>query len=269
MLLAIAIVAAVLALAVIGPAASPYAPDAFVARPLLPPSPVHPLGTNAVGQDLLAQLLGGARPSVVAGMAGGALSTLLALLAGIGSALGRRADALLRATTDIFLAVPHLPLLMLVVALAGPSLGTIAVALGALSWPAFARVVRAQTLAEIAQGHVLAARAIGASPARILWRHVLPALVPIAAAKLVLTVQYVVLAEASLAFLGLGDPTLVSWGGMVQRAMQYSLLFATPVWSWWLLPPVLAIAAFVTSLAMLGTILDERTHPALRALRVR
>lgn len=269
MLLALVIVAAVLALAAIGPAASPYAPDAFVARPLLPPSAAHPLGTNAVGQDLLAQLLSGARPSVMAGMVGGALSTLLALLAGIGSALGRRADALVRAATDLFLAVPHLPLLMLVVALAGPSLATVAVALGALSWPAFARVVRAQTLSEAAQGHVLAARAVGASPAWILWRHVLPALLPIVAAKLVLTVQYVVLAEASLAFLGLGDPTLVSWGGMVQHAMQYGLLFVTPVWSWWLLPPVVAIAAFVASLAMLGTMLDERTHPALRAVRPR
>lgn len=269
MLLAVAIVAAVLALAAIGPAASPYPPDAFVAPPLLSPSAAHPLGTNALGQDLFAQFLAGARPSVVAGMAGGALSTLLALLAGIGSALGRRADALLRSVTDLFLAVPHLPLLMLVVALVGPSLWTVALALGALSWPAFARVVRAQTLSEAAQGHVLAARAVGASPARIMWRHVLPALVPIVAAKLVLTVQYVVLAEASLAFLGLGDPALVSWGGMVQRAMQYGLLFATPVWSWWLLPPVLAIAAFVASLAMLGTMLDERTHPALRALRPR
>lgn len=267
MLFAVAIVAAVLALAAIGPAVSPYPPDAFVARPLLAPSAAHLLGTNSLGQDLLAQFLAGAQPSVLAGLIGGALSTALALAVGIGSALGRRADAVLRATTDVFLAVPHLPLLLLVVALVGSSLQTIVLALGALSWPAFARVVRAQTRAEMAQGHVLAARALGVSPARIVWRHVLPGLAPIVVAKLVLTVQYVVLAEASLAFLGLGDPSLVSWGGMVQRAMQYGLLFASPLWIWWLLPPVVAIAAFVASLATLGTTLDERTNPALRAPR--
>ncbi len=76
----------------------------------------------------------------------------------------------------------------------------------------------------------------------------------------------IALAEASLAFLGLGDPVLVSWGGMVHRAMGYALLFATPAWSWWLLPPMLGIALFVASLALLGTALDERATPALRAL---
>lgn len=268
-LLPLAVIAAVVLLAAIGPAAAPYPPDAFVARPLLPPSPAHPLGTNALGQDLLAQFLDGARPSVLAGAAGSALSTALALLVGLAAALGRRADALARAAADLFLAVPHLPLLILVVALAGPSLATIAVALGLLSWPAFARVVRAQARAELARGYVEAARAIGASPARILVRHVGPALLPILAAKFVLTVQYVVLAEASLAFLGLGDPTLVSWGGIVHRATGYALIFATPAWSWWLAPPVAGIALFVTSLALLGTVLDERATPALRALRPR
>lgn len=81
--------------------------------------------------------------------------------------------------------------------------------------------------------------------------------------------QYVVLAEASLAFLGLGDPVLVSWGGTVHRAMRYGLLFATPTWSWWLLPPVAGIALFVAALALLGTALDERATPALRAFRPR
>ncbi len=269
LLLPLAVVAAIVALAVLGAAAAPYPPDAFVARPLLPPSPGHPLGTNALGQDLAAQFLAGARPSVIAGAVGASLSTALALAVGLLAALGRRADALARATADLFLAVPHLPLLILVVALVGPSLPTIAVALGLLSWPAFARVVRAQARAELARGYVEAARALGASPLRILARHVAPALLPLAVAKFVLTVQYVVLAEASLAFLGLGDPTLVSWGGIVHRAVGYGLLFASPTWSWWLFPPVVAIALFVAALALLGTALDERATPALRALRPR
>ncbi len=269
LLLPVAVVAAVVLLAAIGPVAMPYPPDAFVARPLLPPSQAHPLGTTALGQDVLAQFLVGARPSVVVAAIGATLSTALALIVGLAAGLGRRADALVRSAADLFLAVPHLPLLILVVALVGPSLLTIATALGLLSWPAFARVVRAQARSELARGYVEAARVIGGSKLRILVRHVAPALSPIVLAKFLLTVQYVVLAEASLAFLGLGDPVLVSWGGMVHRAMGYALLFATPAWSWWLLPPVLGIGLFVASLALLGTALDERATPALRALRPR
>lgn len=269
LLLPLAVIAAVVLLAAIGPGASAYPPDAFVARPLLPPSGSHPLGTNALGQDLLAQFLAGARPSLLTGMLGAGLSTLLALAAGLASAFGRRADALARAVTDLVLAIPHLPILILVVAIVGPSLPTIAVALGLLSWPAFGRVVRAQVRSELARGYVDAARAIGASALHILLRHVAPALAPIVSAKFLLTVQYVVLAEASLAFLGLGDPLAVSWGGVVHGAMGYALLFATPAWSWWLLPPVVAIAAFVAALAAVGTALDERATPALRMLRPR
>lgn len=264
-----AIVVGIVLLAVVGPAATPYPPDAFVARPLLPPSGDHLLGTNAVGQDLFAQLLAGARPSVVAGAIGAGISTAIAAGVGLAASAGRRADELARAAIDLVLALPILPLVILVVAVAGPSLLTVALALGALSWPAFARVVRAQAQLELRRGHVEAARAIGASPARILARHVAPALLPILAAKALLTVQYVVLAEASLAFLGLGDPRASSWGGAIQHAIAYPLIFAGPAWLWWLLPPAAAIAALVASLAVLATHLDERLTPSLRALRPR
>lgn len=258
LLLPLAVAVIVVLLAAVGPAAAPYPPDAFVARPLLLPSGAHLLGTDAVGHDLFSQLIAGARPSVVAGTLGAAVSTALALVVGVLATAGRRADALARSATDLVLALPVLPLVILVVALAGPSLGTVALALGALSWPAFARVVRAQTLTELTRGHVEAARALGLSPARILARHVAPALLPIVVAKAILTLQYVVLAEASLAFIGLGDPRILSWGGAVERAVAYPLLFAGPTWLWWLVPPAVAIALFVASLAVLGTALDAR-----------
>ncbi|MFN2520137.1 MAG: ABC transporter permease [Candidatus Limnocylindria bacterium] len=269
MLLPMAVVAAALLLAALGPGGGAAVDPALLARPLLPPTVAHPLGTNALGQDLMSQFLAGARPAAVAGVLGAGLSTLLAVGAALLGSAGRRADALARAVSDIVLAVPHLPLLILVVALAGPSLGTIAIALGLLSWPAFARVLRAQTRVELTRGYVEAARALGLSRPRILVRHVAPALAPIAAAKGLLTVQYVVLAQASLAFLGLGDPSIVSWGGTVHDALRYPLVFATPVWSWWLLPPVVAIGLLVSCLALMGTTLDERATPALRALRPR
>lgn len=269
MLLPTAVVAAVLLLAALGPGGGAAGDPAGLARPLLPPTAAHPLGTNAIGQDLLSQLLAGARPAAIAGALGAGLSTLLALGAALLGSAGRRADAVARGFSDIVLAVPHLPLLILVVALAGSSLRTIAIALGVLSWPSFARVLRAQARVEVARGYVEAARALGLSWPRILVRHVAPALAPLAAAKGLLTLQYVVLAQASLAFLGLGDPSIVSWGGTVRDALRYPLVFATPVWTWWLLPPVVAIGLLVSCLALLGTALDERATPALRALRPR
>ena len=256
-LLPLAIVVGVILLAALGPAVAPF-PDALVGRPLLPPSGAHPLGTNAIGQDLFAQLIAGARASVLAGALGSAVSTVIAIVIGLAASAGRRADVLVRAAADLFLALPLLPLVMLVVALAGPSITTIAVTLGLVSWPAFARVIRAQTISELGRGHVLAARAIGCSRLGIAWRHLLPAIAPFALAKAVLTVQYVVLAEASLGFLGLGDPAVTSWGGAVSRALAYPLLFASGAWIWWLAPPALAIAAFVASLALVGTVLDRR-----------
>ena len=250
-----AIVVGVVLLAALGPAVAPF-PDALVGRPLLPPSVAHPLGTNGIGQDLFAQLIAGARASVLAGVLGAAVSTVIAIVIGLAASAGRRADALARAAADLFLALPLLPLVMLVVALAGPSITTIAVVLGLVSWPSFARVIRAQTIGELGRGHVLAALAIGGSGPHIVRRHLLPAIAPFALAKAVLTVQYVVLAEASLGFLGLGDPVVTSWGAAVGRALAYPLLFTSGAWIWWLAPPALAIALFVASLALLGTSLD-------------
>ena len=269
MLLPAAVIAAVVLLAALGPSGGASVDPASLARPLLQPTAAHPLGTNAIGQDLLAQFVAGARPTAIAGALGAGLSTALAVGAALLGSAGRRADALARAISDVVLAVPHLPLLILVVALAGPSLRTIAIALGLLSWPAFARVLRAQTRVEMARGHVEAARALGLSWPRILVRHVAPALAPLAVAKGLLTVQYVVLAQASLAFLGLADPSVVSWGTTVRDALRYPLVFASPVWSWWLLPPVIGIGLLVSCLALIGTALDERATPALRALRPR
>lgn len=265
LLLPLAVVVGVVLLAIAGPVAAPF-PDALAGRPLLPPSTTHPLGTNAIGQDLLAQLIAGARASVLAGALGSAVSTVIAVLVGLAAGLGRRSDALARAAADLFLALPILPLVILVVALAGPSITTIALTLGLVSWPAFARVIRAQARSEQGRGHVLAARAIGASRPHIIRRHLFPAILPFALAKAVLTVQYVVLAEASLGFLGLGDPAVISWGGAVSRALAYPLLFTSGAWLWWLAPPALAIALFVASLALLGTATEARWGTGVHTL---
>lgn len=236
---------------------APAAPRALSGRPLERPSAAHPLGTNDVGQDLLSAALYGARTSLAIGLVAASISTALAWGLGLLAGTGRRADAVVTTLTDLFLALPFLPLAILLVVHLGGRPAVIALTLGGLSWPPFARVIRARVRGELRRGYVEAARALGAGPGRILLRHILPATVPVATAKFVLTVQYAVLAEASLAFLGLGDPATVSWGGTVHRATRYGLIFATDVWRWWLLPPLVGITLLVTACALLGWALDE------------
>ena len=236
---------------------APAAPGTFSARPLERPGPAHPFGTNDVGQDLLAAALYGARTSLAIGLAAASLSTAIAWSAGLLAGAGPRVDATVMGLTDLALALPFLPLAILITAHVGGRPPVIALTLGLLSWPSFARVIRARVRDELVRGHVEAARALGAGPMRILVRHVLPATVPLATAKFVLTVQYAVLAEASLAFLGLGDPATVSWGGTARRAVGYGLIFATDSWRWWLLPPLVCIATAIAAFALIGRAIDE------------
>ncbi len=236
---------------------APGLSGAFSGRPLERPGAAHPLGTNDVGQDLLAAVLHGARASLAIGLAAAALSTALAWLLSLLSGAGPRADATVAASIDLALALPFLPLAILIIAHVGGRPPVIALTLGLLSWPTFARVIRARVRDELRSGHVEAARALGAGPMRVLARHVLPATVPLATAKFVLTVQYAILAEASLAFLGLGDPATASWGGTARRAVGYGLIFATDTWRWWLLPPLVCIAATIAAFALIGRAIDE------------
>lgn len=236
---------------------APGDPLAFSGRPLERPGAAHPLGTNNVGQDLFSALLHGARTSLAIGLVAAGLSTAVAWGAGLLAGVGPRADAAVTTLIDLALALPFLPLAILIVAHVGGRPPVIALTLGLLSWAPFARVIRARVRGELRRGYVEAARALGAGPARIVTRHILPATIPLATAKFVLTVQYAVLAEASLAFLGLGDPATVSWGGTIHRAVGYPLIFAGDAWRWWLLPPAAAIAALVTAFALVGWALDE------------
>lgn len=251
------LLALLLAGAIAAPRLAPADPRALTARPLERPGTAHPLGADNVGRDLLSALLHGARASLVIGLAAASLSTAIAWGLGLLAGAGPRIDAAVARLIDLVLALPFLPLAILIAAHFGGRPPVVALTLGLLSWPPFARAIRARVRGELVRGYVEAARALGAGTGRILLRHILPATVPIATAKFVLTVQYAVLAEASLAFLGLGDPATVSWGGTIHRAAGYSLIFATDAWRWWLLPPAAAIAALVGAIALIGWALDE------------
>ncbi len=255
--LSVAILAAILTIVSLGGRLAPYDPHALSGQPLEHPSGAHLLGTNDIGQDLFSQLVLGGRVSLAVGFGAAILSTGIAWALGLLAGLGRRWNALVAGTADLFLALPFLPVTILVVAHLGPSPVVIAGTVGLVSWPAFARVIRARVATELAAGYVEAARAIGAHPGRILTRHVLPATVPVATAKFVLTVQSAIVIQASLAFLGLSNPATISWGGVIHRGVGYGLIFAGGAWRWWLVPPICSITLLVSAVALIGWVLGD------------
>lgn len=258
----VGIVATVALVAALAPLLAPYDPRAIAGPSLRSPSAQHLLGTNDSGQDILSQLIWGARSSaVVAG-----LSACLAVAVGalVGALAGLRrgvTDIVAMRITDVALALPALPLLILVVAFAGSSRTTVVLVIAFAGWPAIARIVRSQTLALARHGYVEAARGFGGGPLYVIRRHVLPAVGPLVAANLVYWAATAVVLQAGLAFLGLGDPTEISWGALLNRALEHQGVYVTSQWTWWVLPPGLAITLAAVGLAFVGFGLEPRANP--------
>jgi peptide/nickel transport system permease protein len=258
-----------LAVALFAPALARHDPDLPTGRPYEAPSAAHPLGTNDVGQDLFAQLLHGSRISLAIGV----LAALLAVSVGLAVALlagyhRGRLDTLLMRVVDLTLAFPFLVLVIVLAAFFGRGLATTVMVIGAVIWARPARVLRSQVLKVREFAHVTAAQAMGASPVRIIGRHLLPRVAPLAAAQFVRAANIAVLIEASLAFLGLGDPNRVSWGTMLYFANARNA-FLTDAWVWWILPPGLALTLAVVGFAFLGYAVEERSDPRLARAAVR
>jgi peptide/nickel transport system ATP-binding protein len=251
------------AVAVLAPVLARHDPSVPSGLPYQAPSLSHPLGTNDVGQDLFAQLLHGSRISLAIGVS----SALVAITVGLAVALvagyhrGRLDGALMR-VVDLTLAFPFLVLVIVLAAFFGRGLVTTILVIAAVIWARPARVLRSQVLKVREYQHVTAARAMGATDARCICRHVLPRIAPLAAAQFVRAANVSVLLEASLSFLGLGDPNRVSWGTMLFFANARNA-FLTDAWLWWILPPGLALTAAILGFAFLGYAVEELTDPRL------
>lgn len=253
-----------LLVALLAPWLAPHDPAAYSGAPLERPSARHPLGTNDVGQDLLSELIYGARVSLLVGGVAGSLGLLLAALVGVSAGyLGGWVDLLLMRLVDVLMALPALPLMILVAAYAGPSLPHMILIIALLGWMVAARSVRAQVLSLRNSGYIQAARLCGATPSYIMRRHLLPALAPILLALLVAMVGRAIMIEAGIAFLGLSDPTAKSWGMTIRYALNYRGIYLSPAWLWWLIPPSLCISLLVLGCTLLGVALEERFDPRL------
>lgn len=254
------ILAVVIGVAVLAPALAPYDPLALVGGSLEAPSARHLLGTDDVGHDLLSQLIWGTRASVIVGGVAAAAVMAMALAVAMGCGLlGGAVDRVGRRLLDTTMAVPMLPLLVLVASLAGPSRITVIAVISMVLWPFQARVLRAQVLTIRQRGYIAATQGFGAGVVQTMRRHLLPALWPLVVAGLVRTASIALVLEAGLAFLGVADPLGVSWGLTLNRALTRPAVYAD-VWTWWL-PPSIAITVAVLGFTFVAVGLEARANP--------
>ena len=256
----------VVVMALLAPWLAPSDPDAPVRVTIdtiyAPPAATHWLGTDDAGKDVLSSVIYGARVSLFVGFFASFISLVIGGLVGlIAGFYGGRVDTLLMRLTDILLVIPDLPLMIVLIALLGRGLGVLILVIGILGWTGTARVVRAQTLSVRERKFVQRARAIGAGNFYIVRRHIFPLVFPLMVVNAVLVISAAILNESTLAFLGLGDPTRLSWGQMLNFAFRRGAMSAG---AWWALaPPGLAIIWVVLGLTLLGNGLERIFNPKL------
>lgn len=254
--------------AIFAPWIAPYDPEA-PARVTIddiyaPPSAAHWLGTDDGGKDVFSAFVFGSRVSLIVGFAASIISMIIGGVVGLVAGFyGGRIGNFLMRLTDIFLVIPDLPLMIVIVAIVGPSLWNIIFVIGILGWTGTARIVRAQALSLKERQFVTRARAIGAGNFHILRRHILPLVLPLMVANTVLVISLSILSESTLSFLGLGDPTTLSWGGMLNFAFTRGAISAG---SWWaLVAPGLGIVWVVLACTLVGNTLEEAFNPRLQS----
>lgn len=228
----------------------------------LPPSSEFLLGTTSLGRDIFSQLVLGSRPSLVVGVTAAAavacLGTLIGIMAGY---LGGAADRLLMRLADVLLGLPFLPSVIVVVAILGPALRNIVLAVAVLLWPNAARVIRAQVLTLSQRQFVEAARVTGAGDARIMLVHIAPNVVPLSFLYGSIAVGWAILTQASVSFLGFGQSDLVSWGTMLQDAYASQALDRGQYA--WFLPPGICIVLAVLAGFLVSRGYEEFLYPKL------
>ena len=253
--------------AVLAPWLAPYDPSAqAIVRRLRPPiwaagTLEHVLGTDSLGRDVLSRLLFGARVSLLVGLSAvavqGAVGTVLGLTAGY---FKGRVDLLIMRLADLQLSIPPLVLAIGVIAVLGSSLTNIILILGLTGWPYYGRLVRSEVLSIRERDFVLAARAVGASDSTILWRHVFPNVTTSLTVAATFAVPLMIIAEASLSFLGLGvPPSVPTWGSMVADGRDF---LGT---AWWIATlPGIAILLTVLGINLFGDGLRDALDPRTR-----
>ena len=249
-------------IAALGPTLAPFNPWDMSFTPLSPPSEQHFLGVNDGGQDIFSELLLAVRNTMSFGLISGLAALFLGAMAGLTAGwFGGRTDLALMRLADVLLAIPSIMVLIFVAALFRPSPVMLALILACLSWPTIARGVRAQALVLREGLHVRAAAHMGAGSFYIIRRHLLPEMYPLYLVGFAARARMAMFMEASLAFLGLFDPTRKSLGVMISYALKYYYL---DVWWNWLAPPVACLSLLIMTVTFLAVSLEKVLDPRLR-----
>ncbi len=227
------------------------------------PSLTHWLGTDFMGRDIFSQLLAGARVAFMVGVSAAFMSIFLGTAIGmIAGYMGKVVDTLLMRLADMIMVMPTLLVVLILASLFGQlNIWTIVLIIALFRWPGVSRVIRAQTLSLKHRPFIDAARVAGAGHLRIIFRHIMPNVLPLSFLYMTFRVTSAIIIEAALAFLGFGDPGTVSWGMMLQWVWKTGHMFQAP---YWLLPPGICISLITLSFYMLGRAMDEVLDPRLR-----
>jgi len=257
----------VLIMSVLGPILFPFDSRSVAetaAQIFLPPSGAHWLGTDEMGRDVFRSFLAGARVSLFVGLMATFISMVLGSLVGLISGFFYGIiNTILMRITDVFLALPVLPMIIVLAAIFGQSLSITIMVIGLTSWAATARIVRSQVISIKERQFIERIRTLGASNTRLILVHILPNVLPLIYANTVLVIAGSILSEATLAFLGLGDPVNVSWGTMLHYAFV-SGAAGRGAW-WYLIPPGIGILLIVLGFTLTGHTLDKILNPKLRS----
>ncbi|WP_231442953.1 ABC transporter permease [Brevibacterium zhoupengii] len=229
-----------------------------------PPSLEHPLGTDDLGRELWVRILWGARVSILVGVAATVMSMVIGTIMGLaGGHFSGLFGAVVMRIIDFFIVLPSLLLAIVLSSVLERGVFTIVIAIGITSWASTARIVRSQTLSVESRLYIERARILGAGHRHILFKHMLPAVMPLVLANTTLTVGSAIIAESTLSFLGLGDTSKESWGTILKNSMDISA--ATSGYWWYVLAPGIAIVLVVIAFTMVGRAFEAIINPALRS----
>jgi len=229
---------------------------------LIPPSTQFWFGTDDLARDIWSQIIYGSRISLTVGFVAAVITVFTGSLVGlVAGYYGKMVEEVLMRIVDFFMMLPELPLMIVLAAVLGPSMWNIILVVSLVSWPTTARVVRSQVLSLKERPFVESSRCIGASNIQLMFAEILPNVVPLMFAQAVIMITEAIYAEAVLSFLGLGDPTSISWGMMLNFVFESGVIAES---FWWVVPPIVCIVALTVSFSLVGTAISDVLEPGYK-----